>query len=66
MYYSQNKTYISLPAPRYGMTEIGMALSNPLEGERMEGCVGKPLPGVQARIVRLELTAFYMCLSLSL
>jgi len=39
---------------RYGMTEIGMALSNPLEGKRMEGCVGKPLPGVQARIVRLD------------
>ena len=38
---------------RYGMTEIGMALSNPLEGKRMEGCVGSPLPGVQARIVRL-------------
>ena len=39
---------------RYGMTEIGMALSNPLEGKRMEGCVGSPLPGVQARIVRLS------------
>ena len=36
------------------MTEIGMALSNPLEGDRMEGCVGKPLPGVQARIDGLE------------
>ena len=36
------------------MTEIGMALSNPLEGKRMEGCVGSPLPGVQARIVRLS------------
>lgn len=31
---------------RYGMTEIGMALSNPLHGERMPGYVGKPLPGV--------------------
>ena len=31
-----------------------MALSNPLEGKRMEGCVGSPLPGVQARIVRLS------------
>jgi len=39
---------------RYGMTEIGMALSNPLEGKRMEGCVGSPLPGVQARIVRWD------------
>lgn len=39
---------------RYGMTEIGMALSNPLEGKRMEGCVGSPLPGVHARIVRWD------------
>ena len=46
--------YNTFLVARYGMTEIGMALSNPLEGKRMEGCVGKPLPGVQARIVRLE------------
>ena len=31
---------------RYGMTEIGMALSNPLRGERIPGTVGAPLPGV--------------------
>ena len=36
---------------RYGMTEIGMALSNPLRGERRPGHVGVPLPGVEARIV---------------
>ena len=36
---------------RYGMTEIGMALSNPLHGERRAGTVGMPLPGVQARLV---------------
>ncbi len=36
---------------RYGMTEIGMALSNPLEGERRPGFVGCPLPGVQVRLV---------------
>ena len=36
---------------RYGMTEIGMALSNPLHGERIPGSVGKPLPGVEARVV---------------
>jgi len=36
---------------RYGMTEIGMALSNPLDGERRAGTVGQPLPGVEARIV---------------
>ena len=27
---------------RYGMTEIGMALSNPLYGKRVPGHVGKP------------------------
>jgi malonyl-CoA/methylmalonyl-CoA synthetase len=36
---------------RYGMTEIGMALSNPLDGERRAGHVGHPLPRVEARLV---------------
>jgi malonyl-CoA/methylmalonyl-CoA synthetase len=36
---------------RYGMTEIGMALSNPLHGERRAGHVGTPLPGVDVRLV---------------
>ena len=36
---------------RYGMTEIGMALSNPLHGERRPGFVGTPLPGVEVRLV---------------
>ncbi len=36
---------------RYGMTEIGMALSNPLLGQRVRGSVGSALPGVEARIV---------------
>ncbi len=36
---------------RYGMTEIGMALSNPLHGERVPGSVGTPLPGVEVRLV---------------
>jgi malonyl-CoA/methylmalonyl-CoA synthetase len=35
---------------RYGMTEIGMALSNPLHGPRIPGRVGYPLPGVQVKI----------------
>jgi malonyl-CoA/methylmalonyl-CoA synthetase len=35
---------------RYGMTEIGMALSNPLRGERRPGFVGTPLPGVGVRL----------------
>ena len=34
---------------RYGMTEIGMALSNPYRGERRPGFVGTPLPTVQVR-----------------
>lgn len=36
---------------RYGMTEIGMALSNPLRGERMPGRVGTPLPGVDVGLI---------------
>jgi malonyl-CoA/methylmalonyl-CoA synthetase len=35
---------------RYGMTEIGMALSNPYRGERRAGTVGQPLPGMEVRI----------------
>ncbi|HKD84896.1 MAG TPA: acyl-CoA synthetase [Terriglobales bacterium] len=36
---------------RYGMTEIGMALSNPYCGERVPGSVGTPLPGVEVRLL---------------
>ena len=36
---------------RYGMTEIGMALSNPLLGERVPGAVGTPLPSVEVQLV---------------
>ncbi|KFB49949.1 hypothetical protein ZHAS_00017985 [Anopheles sinensis] len=41
---------------RYGMTEIGMAISNPYvqdseQRSRKQGCVGMPLPGVSVRIV---------------
>ena len=36
---------------RYGMTEIGMALSNPLRGERVPGSVGSPLPSVEVQLV---------------
>ena len=36
---------------RYGMTEIGMALSNPLHGKRVPGSVGSPLPGVEVQLV---------------
>jgi malonyl-CoA/methylmalonyl-CoA synthetase len=34
---------------RYGMTEAGMITSNPLDGERIPGTVGFPLPGVSLR-----------------
>jgi malonyl-CoA/methylmalonyl-CoA synthetase len=36
---------------RYGMTEIGMALSNPYRGVRIPGSVGTPLPSVQVQLV---------------
>jgi malonyl-CoA/methylmalonyl-CoA synthetase len=36
---------------RYGMTEIGMAVSNPYEGERKAGYIGMPLPGVSVKLV---------------
>jgi malonyl-CoA/methylmalonyl-CoA synthetase len=36
---------------RYGMTETGMNLTNPYDGERRAGTVGAPFPGQQARIV---------------
>jgi malonyl-CoA/methylmalonyl-CoA synthetase len=36
---------------RYGMTEIGMGLSNPLRGPRRPGTVGRPLPGVDVQLV---------------
>jgi malonyl-CoA/methylmalonyl-CoA synthetase len=36
---------------RYGMTEIGMGLGNPLHGERRPGHVGVPFPGIEVRLV---------------
>jgi len=36
---------------RYGMSETNMITSNPLEGPRVAGTVGRPLPGVQVRVV---------------
>ncbi len=35
---------------RYGMTETGMLVSNPYDGERVAGSVGYPLPGVELRL----------------
>lgn len=39
---------------RYGMTELGMAISNPYAGERRTGCVGLTLPGVSIRLANEE------------
>jgi malonyl-CoA/methylmalonyl-CoA synthetase len=36
---------------RYGMTETNMNTSNPYDGDRRAGTVGKPLPGVELRLV---------------
>jgi malonyl-CoA/methylmalonyl-CoA synthetase len=36
---------------RYGMTELGMAISNPYIGERKAGYVGMPLSGVSIKLV---------------
>jgi len=35
---------------RYGMTETGMAISNPYHGKRKSGSVGQALPGVEIRL----------------
>lgn len=39
---------------RYGMTEMGMAISNPYNGERRPGHIGQPLPGVTVRLADEE------------
>ncbi len=36
---------------RYGMTEIGMAISNPYHSKRVPGHIGQPLAGVSIRLV---------------
>jgi malonyl-CoA/methylmalonyl-CoA synthetase len=35
---------------RYGMTEVGIVISNPYDGARRPGSIGLPLPGVAARV----------------
>ncbi|MEI6265534.1 MAG: acyl-CoA synthetase [Sphingobacteriia bacterium] len=42
---------------RYGMTEIGMGLSNPYLGERKAGYVGLPLPGVDVMLANEQYEA---------
>jgi len=39
------------PLERYGMTEVGIVIGNPLAGPRLPGSCGKPLPRCQIRIV---------------
>ncbi|PDW02959.1 acyl-CoA synthetase [Candidatus Viridilinea mediisalina] len=39
---------------RYGMSETGMNLGNPYEGERRAGTVGQPFPGQEARVVDMQ------------
>lgn len=36
---------------RYGMTEMGMAISNPYRGERRPGHIGRSLEGVQVKLL---------------
>ena len=52
---SVHKTWTQLTGQklleRYGMTEIGMALSNPFHGERGPGAVGIRLPKVEVRLM---------------
>ncbi|MEY2935656.1 MAG: hypothetical protein RL033_6405 [Pseudomonadota bacterium] len=39
------------PLERYGMTEVGIVIGNPLFGSRRPGSCGRPLPGSEIRIV---------------
>ena len=41
----------TIPLERFGMTEIGVGITNSLHGARFPGCVGLPLPTVETRIV---------------
>ncbi len=51
LFFGYQQTFNVTLLERYGMTETGMNLSNPLQGERRVGSVGMPLPGVSARVV---------------
>ncbi|PVD21038.1 hypothetical protein C0Q70_19204 [Pomacea canaliculata] len=44
---------------RYGMSEIGMALTSPLDGPRIPGTVGKPFPSVEVCISKPNVYAKY-------
>jgi malonyl-CoA/methylmalonyl-CoA synthetase len=45
----------NIPLERFGMTEIGVGITNALHGQRFPGYVGLPLPTVETRIVDGEL-----------
>jgi malonyl-CoA/methylmalonyl-CoA synthetase len=40
-----------LPVERYGLTETGLDVSNPIEGPRIPGTVGLALPGIELALV---------------
>ncbi|MFO0677604.1 MAG: AMP-binding protein [Polyangiaceae bacterium] len=40
-----------IPLERFGMTEVGVGMTNPLVGSRRPGYVGRPLPTVDTRVV---------------
>ena len=42
------------PLERFGMTEIGVGMANPVAGERVPGSCGPVLPGMEIRIVTEE------------
>ena len=42
------------PVEREGMSETGMNFSNPLHGVKKPGSIGRPLPGLQVRIIDPE------------
>ncbi|MFY0689308.1 MAG: acyl-CoA synthetase [Cyclobacteriaceae bacterium] len=42
---------------RYGMTEIGMAVSNDYDGKRIPGHIGRPLPLVDVKLVDEHMNA---------
>lgn len=44
-----------IPLERFGMTEIGVGLSNPLDGPRKPGSVGRPLSIVETKLEDGEL-----------
>lgn len=39
---------------RYGMTELGMALSHHIDSNRTTGTVGVPLPGVECKLLEID------------